>query len=69
MALAMKCDICGSYFENPPGDPVANFICIRSKYYINHIPEYRNHNSFDACPVCIERIQGFIDRLGNEIQM
>ena len=70
MAFAKKCDICGSYFDDP--DDVKdseqyNCIGFCSRY---SCADFRKSNVLDCCPACMKSIQEHIEKLsGNNLYL
>lgn len=58
MAKAMKCDICGKYFDINEGD--INYI---KKAHKNTCLQFSNESSADACPECVKSIEAHIESL------
>lgn len=68
MAVAKKCDICGSFYENynmkdseknPNGFMLVN-LDDKRKYFV--------HNAKDCCPNCMASILAYIETLKGEKQ-
>lgn len=58
MAKAMKCDICGKYFEIINGD----INCVK-KSHKDKCGQFNNTSSADACPECVKSIEAHIESL------
>ena len=61
MAKALKCDICGGFFEYDPGIP--NTI---EHYYVNELGTRLNSKfrKLNCCPVCFGEIAKVIEERG-----
>ena len=60
MALAKKCDICGSLYENynaKPDDVDTNGITFLN---IRDSGNYSENRKYDCCPECMDGIKHFI---------
>lgn len=62
MAIAIKCDICGSYFDF--SSKIHNYIkmCVLNPENGAFIPGIKV-KMYDACPSCIESIKNHIESL------
>ena len=66
MAFAKKCDICGSYFDDPEDIKESdqyNCIGFCSRY---SCADFRKSNVLDCCPACMESIQEHINELSGK---
>lgn len=63
MALAKKCDICGSLYENynsKPDDANVNGIMFLN---IRDSGNYSESRKYDCCPECMDGIKHFVECL------
>lgn len=63
MALAKKCDICGTFYDlynhKNNKDKLNGFMFLN----IDESGRYFSHNPVDCCPTCMESIQRYINSL------
>ena len=67
--FAKKCDICGSYFDDPEDIKESdqyNCIGFCSRY---SCADFRKSNVLDCCPACMKSIQEHINELSGNIYL
>lgn len=69
MAMARKCDICGSYYENYGRNTLLNIptepnsiVLANNKYFSSQ--EYSSMGHYDCCPDCMDSIKEHLKSLG-----
>lgn len=65
MAMAMKCDVCGKFFDNKNDAGyieyyILSLACVGLRADGDHRCSY-HRDEYDLCPVCVEKIRELLD--------